>query len=160
MPLWNPFRRTVEQPDQVKAIAIPAQAATFTPQQVAALLASNSLGGQTTGAIVPLPRLDPQVAFGPGLPLIPGAIDPLNPATGRPQPRFNEYPVSSNLPGVEDRLTPWKVLRDAADVGGLARRCIEIRKNEIASLEWGITITRSAVEAARAKDPGRAPAEL
>ncbi|MCX5209808.1 phage portal protein [Kitasatospora sp. NBC_00240] len=150
----------MEQPDQAKALTVPATATTFTPQQVAELLASTTVGGQTTGAIVPLPRLEPQVAFGPGMPLIPGAIDPLDPRTGRPQPRFNDYPVSSNLPGVEDRLVPWKVLRDAADVGGLARRCIEIRKTEVVGLEWAITITKSAVEAARAADPDRAPSEV
>jgi hypothetical protein len=160
VPRWtNPFRRTPAEPDITKAISM-SGAATFTSQQVAALLASSTVGGQTTGAIVPLPRTEPQVAFGPGVPLIPGAIDPLNPRTGRPEPRFNEYPVSSNLPGVNDRLVPWKVLRDAADVGGLARRCIEIRKAEIASLEWSVTITRGAVDAARAAQPDRAPSEV
>lgn len=159
MARWNPFRRPqAEEPDTTKALAIPA-AATFTPQQVAALLASSTAGGQTTGAIVPLPRLEPQVAFGPGVPLIPGAVDPLNPRTGRPEPRLTEYPVSSNILGTDDRLIPWKVLRDAAS-SGLPRRCIEIRKAEVASLEWAITITPAAVEAARAAFPGRAPSEV
>ncbi|WP_198533190.1 phage head morphogenesis protein [Streptomyces sp. AcH 505] len=122
----------------------------FTPDQVAALLSTVVAGRQVTGVSAPLPRVDPQVAFGPGMPLIPSAIDPLRPDSGRPEPRFNEYPVSSNLPGVSDRLVPWKVLRDAADAGGLARRCIEIRKAEVAGLEWTITLTKGAIEAAQA----------
>lgn len=143
------FRRN---PDMTKAIS-PATvpAATYTPTQVASLVnAVQSVAGrQVTGVSNPLPRIDPQVAFGPGVPLIPGAIDPVRPDTGRPEPRFNEYPVSSNLPGVSDRLVPWKVLRDAADAGGLPRRCIEIRKAEVTTLDWAITITKQAVEAAQ-----------
>lgn len=161
MPSWNPFRRNPEPqtPDTTKA-TVPAGGTTFTPQQVAALLASNQPGSQTTGAIVPLPRLEPQVAFGPGVPMIPGAIDPLNPRTGRPEPRFTEYPVSSNLPGNDDRLVPWKVLRDAADIGGLARRCIEIRKAHVSGLDWAITVTKAATEEARASSPDEAPAQV
>lgn len=82
------------------------------------------------------------------MPLIPAAIDPPRPDSGRPEPRFNEYPVSSNLPGM-DRLVPWKVLRDAADSGGLLRRCIEIRKAEVSSLGWTIRLTQKAIERAQ-----------
>lgn len=123
---------------------------TFTAAQVASVANAAATGGpQVTGVALPLPRSDPQVAFGPGVPLFPAAIDPPRPDTGRPEPRFNEYPVTSNLPGVGDRLVPWKVLRDAADAGGLPRRCIEIRKAEVTTLDWAITITKQAVEAAQ-----------
>ncbi|MFI1535572.1 phage minor head protein [Streptomyces anandii] len=137
------------QPSQLSKAATPTGAVTFTSDQVAALLANTRLGGQTTGAFPPLPRTDPPVAFGPGVPLTPAAIDPPRPDSGRPEPRFNEYPVSSNLPGMSDRLVPWKVLRDAADAGGLLRRCIEIRKNEVASLGWTIRLTEKAIERAQ-----------
>ncbi|MFC8676681.1 phage minor head protein [Streptomyces griseorubiginosus] len=138
------------QPAQLNKAAKPAPTAvTFTTEQVAALMAANRLGGQTTGVFPPLPRTDPPVAFGPGVPLYPAAIDPPRPDSGRPEPRFNEYPVSSNLPGMSDRLVPWKVLRDAADVGGLPRRCIEIRKNEVASLAWTVRLSEAAVERAQ-----------
>lgn len=138
------------QPAQLTKAASPAlQGVTFTSEQVAALLANNRLGGQITGTFPPLPRTDPPVAFGPGVPLYPAAIDPPRPDSGRPEPRFNEYPVSSNLPGMSDRLVPWKVLRDAAEVGGLPRRCIEIRKNEVASLAWTIRLTEKAIERAQ-----------
>lgn len=133
--------------------------ATFTGDQVAALLAAG-VAPQTGGGFDPLARLDPQVAFGPGLPLIPAAIDPVRRDTGRPEPRFNEYPVSSNLPGVTDRLVPWKVLRDAAAAGGIPRRCIEIRKADISTLDWAITITKAAVSKAEADNPGAARADV
>ncbi|MGW1525448.1 phage minor head protein [Streptomyces sp. NPDC002159] len=136
------------QPRTLDKVATPG-AVTFTSDQVAALLANNRLGVQTTGVFPPLPRTDPPVAFGPGIPLYPAAIDPPRPDSGRPEPRFNEYPVSSNLPGMSDRLVPWKVLRDAADAGGLLRRCIEIRKAEVSSLGWTIRLTEKAVERAQ-----------
>lgn len=152
MARWNPFRRsTPQQLDATKAIS-PATTpgAVFTAEQVASVANAAARGGQQiTGVSVPLPRTDPQVAFGPGVPLFPAAIDPPRPDTGRPEPRFNEYPVTSNLPGVSDRLVPWKVLRDAADAGGLPRRCIEIRKSEVCTLDWAVTITKQAVEAAQ-----------
>ncbi|MDT0435612.1 MULTISPECIES: phage minor head protein [Streptomyces] len=129
--------------------AASSSAVTFSTEQVAALMAANRLGGQTTGVFPPLPRTDPPVAFGPGVPLYPAAIDPPRPDSGRPEPRLNEYPVSSNLPGMSDRLVPWKVLRDAADAGGLPRRCIEIRKNEVASLGWTVRLTEQAIERAQ-----------
>lgn len=156
MPRWFPSRRRSE-PDTVKA-ATAAQ--TFSPAQVAAMLNAITTAPQVAGGFNPLPRTDPQVAFGPGLPLIPGAIDPLRPDTGRPEPRITEYPVSSNLPGVTDRLVPWKVLRDAADAGGIPRRCIEIRKAEVATLDWAITITKSAVSGAQAAHPSMSRADI
>jgi SPP1 gp7 family putative phage head morphogenesis protein len=145
----------LDQPDTTKSAA-----ATFSPAQVAGLLEAVSVNPQTSAGYAPLPRTDPQVAFGPGLPLIPAAIDPARPDTGRPEPRYNEYPVSSNLPGVTDKLVPWKVLRDAADQGGIPRRCIEIRKAEVATLDWAITISKSAVAAAQAARPDAARADV
>lgn len=160
MARWNPLRALRDaftQPDTTKALN--ATAETYTPQQVATLVTATArAAGEAT--FVPLPRTDPQVPFGPGVPLTPAAIDPLQPGTGRAEPRFNEYPVTSNLPGVGDRLVPWKVLRDAADAGGLPRRCIEIRKAEVTTLDWAITITKEAVEAAQAaSDRPRAEVE-
>lgn len=162
---WNLLRRllgTTEapdaEPDTTKAIA-PAGAQTFTPAQVGTLVAATAQAARTDGTFQPLPRTEPQVPFGPGVPLTPAAIDPLRP-DGRTEPRFNEYPVTSNLPGVGDRLVPWKVLRDAADAGGLPRRCIEIRKAEVTTLDWAVTITKEAVEAAQsASDRPRAEVE-
>ena len=151
------------RPAQIEKAQVPGVgpgATVYTAAQVQALLQSASLGGQVAGGFNPLPRLDPQVAFGPGLPLIPAQIDPVRRDTGRPEPRFNEYPVSSNLPGVTDRLIPWKVLRDAAAAGGIPRRCIQIRKDEIATLNWAISITKQAVAKAEGENPGMARADV
>jgi SPP1 gp7 family putative phage head morphogenesis protein len=162
VPRWFPSlrRRPVRdaEPDTVKAAS--ATSATYTPEQVAALIGSVSAGAQVTGAFSPLPRISPPVAFGPGTPLTPAPLDPLRPDTGRPEPRLTEYPVSTNLPGITDRLVPWKVLRDAAGVGGLARRCIEIRKAEVATLDWTITIAQGAAEKAAADHPGMSRADV
>jgi hypothetical protein len=158
---WIPsFRRSkAVEPDVTKSAGVPASA-TFTPAQVAALLGSVSVNGQVVGQMNPLPRTDPMTAFGPGVPLIPAPLDPVRQDSGRPEPRLTEYQVSTNLPGITDRLVPWKVLRDAAGAGGLARRCIEIRKNEVATLDWTITIEQGAAEKAQADNPGMSRAEI
>lgn len=134
-----------------------APTATFSAEQVAALLAINNVaGGQLAN---PLPRLDPQVPFGPGVPMQIGTIDPLNPDTGRPEPRIYEYPVSINLPGMSDRLVPWKVLRDAAEIP-VVRDCIRIRKNEVTTLEWDIVVSKRALAAHRKKDPDTSSVQI
>ena len=154
------FRRSTDA--EITKAAVPgigSGAQTYTAQQVAALMNAGA-APQTTGSFNPLPRLDPQVAFGPGIALIPAAIDPARRDTGRPEPRFTEYPASSNLPGVTDRLVPWKVLRDAASAGGIPRRCIQIRKDEITTLEWAITISKAAVAKAQADSPSSSRADV
>ena len=132
---------------------------TWTAEQVAAVLQRTvpTAGGQ---AAMPLPRLEPMVPFGPGIPLVPAPINPINPQTGRAEPRAYEYPVAYNLPGFGERLVPWKVLRDAADTIPLFRRCIEIRKAEVATLDWDVTISNKAVERAQRQDPGSARSDV
>jgi len=91
-----------------------------------------------------LGRTDPQVPFGPGLPLIPAPLDPTGPQ-GRTAPRQSEYPISWNLPGFGDRPIPWGTLRAAAQVD-LVRDCISLLKKEISGLEWSIAIAEEAVD--------------
>lgn len=153
-------RSTQAEMNKAAAPGIGPGATTYTGPQVAALLAAVNNAPATNGGFNPLPRLDPQVAFGPGLALIPAAIDPVRRDTARPEPRFTEYPVSTNLPGVTDRLVPWKVLRDAASAGGIPRRCIQIRKDEITTLEWAITVTKQAVAQAEADSPSSSRADV
>lgn len=131
---------------------------TYTAEQVAALMSAKAGGG----AARPLPRLDAfaPVPFGPGVPLVPAPIGPIDPQTGRAQPRAYEYPVAYNLPGFGDRLIPWKVLRDAADQIPLFRRCIQIRKDEVATLDWDVTISAKAVERAQRQDPNSARSDI
>lgn len=86
----------------------------------------------------------PDVPFGPGMPIRPYPINPPE-DNGRPLPRRYELPVSWNLPGATDREVPWTVLRRLAEVS-LVRRCIEIRKAEMISLDWNFGVTASAVQ--------------
>jgi len=129
-------------------------------EQVRAL---TQAANQQTGTALPLPR-DPRWAsapFGPGTPLIPSALDAPRTDTGRAEPRIWQYPVSWNLPGTNNRLHPWPLLRSAADGISLFRRCIEIRKDHMTGLDWDVVISQSAVETAQGAEPdtGRADVE-
>lgn len=97
---------------------------------------------ERTSDFVPLPR-EPQWPYGPGVPLLPIGIDPRLPS-GRTQPRISEFPISVNLQ-LSRQLRPWKVLRDAAEID-VIRRCCEVRKNHLTSLDWDITLSDKAVE--------------
>lgn len=95
----------------------------------------------------PMPR-DPRLAsvpFSPGIPLIPGAINPVN-SDGRADPRRYEYQVAQNINVSETRLVPFKTLRAAADQIDILRRCIEVLKNKTMGLEWDITLGTDAVD--------------
>jgi hypothetical protein len=141
-----------------KAAARPvAPAATFTAEQVQALLQSQNKTGQLATM---LPRTDPQVPFGPGLPLQPSLIDPpRDDGSGRSEPRIYEYPVTINLPGVSDRHVPWKVLRDAAEIP-IVRDCIRIRKSKLAAREWDIVITKRALQTYKQQDPDTSSVQI
>jgi hypothetical protein len=137
----------------------------FTPDQVAAMLRAVTNGqisaGQVGGLAVPLPRSPyDNVPFGPGTPLPVQPINPVNPATGRAEPRQYNYPVSWNLPGIQDRIVPFSVLRAAADQISLFRRCIEIRKTEVGTLAWDIVLSQTAIERAMAERPSDTRADV
>ena len=130
----------------VKAPNLPAGANTMTEAQM------RSAGGIATtqygfGTSVPLPR-DPLLAsvpFAPGMPLIPGSLNPLG-ERGRPDPRRFEFLVAQNINVSENRLVPFKTLRAAADQIDILRRCIEVRKAKITGLKWDIVISEAATE--------------
>jgi SPP1 gp7 family putative phage head morphogenesis protein len=107
-----------------------------------------------------MPWSDPDAAFGPGRPIAPAAIDPVN-ERGRTEPRTYQYPVAWNLQIGEQRHVPFTILRKAADVD-LVRRCIEIRKADIVGLAWDITLSDNAVRVAmdRTNERNRARAAL
>lgn len=147
----------------VKAQNFPAtRGATFTADQVAQMASALARTSNTVAPAQPLPRYDfnKMVPFGPGVPLSPAPINPVDPVTGRALPRQWEYPVAWNLPGFGERLIPWKVLRDAADLITLFRRCIEIRKAEVATLDWDVTISAKAIERAQRQEPGTAKKDI
>jgi len=123
---------------------VPAGAVTMTEAQM-----RNSPNVQTQGygTQVPLERDNTMlnVPFSPGIPIIPGAINPLQ-DRGRPDPRRYEYQVAQNINITETRLVPFKTLRAAADQIDILRRCIEVLKSKITSLTWDIVIAEGAAE--------------
>ena len=126
-----------------KAPNLPAGSVTMTEQQ---MRQAGSIG-QSYGNNTPLPR-NPWLAmvpFGPGLPITPGAINPLR-EDGRPDPRRYEYQVAQNINITETKLVPFKTLRAAADQIDILRRCVEVIKNKVVSLEWDIVLGTDASE--------------
>jgi hypothetical protein len=122
---------------------LPAGAVVMTEQQMRDANTQNTYGQQT-----PLKRnpLMAGVPFGPGMPILPGAINPLR-ADGRPDPRRYEYQVAQNINiGSEQKLVQFKTLRGAAEQIDIVRRCIEVLKAKISGLDWDITIAEDASE--------------
>ena len=110
----------------------------------------------TYGSNNPLPR-NPwlnMVPFGPGTPIIPGAINPVNEQTGRPEPRRFEYQVAQNINVTATRLVPFQTLRAAADSIDILRRCIEVTKNKLSGLDWDIVLAQDASEKIAAESGG------
>ena len=102
---------------------------------------------QSYGNSVGLPR-DPLLAnvpFTPGVPLVPGAINPLG-ERGRPDPRRYEYQVAQNINVTPTRLVPFSTLRAAADQIDIIRRCIEVIKHKMSGLDWDIVLGSDAAE--------------
>lgn len=120
-----------------------------------ALRQQSALRGQLA---VPLPRDDYPYEFGPSIPLNPSPLDPTG-LSGRAEPRLYEYPVSWNLPGQDNRLIPWRTLRQAGD-HPLIRSAITVRKAEVAGLEWDFKLARRAVDEAMQDAPGTSRLEI
>jgi hypothetical protein len=130
--------------------ALPAGAVTLTEQQ---MRNAGSIG-QSYGNNVPLSRESfIPVAFGPGVPITPGAINPLR-DDGRPDPRRYEYQVAQNINVTETRLIPFKTLRAAADQIDILRRCVEVSKSKLVGLEWDIVLASDASEKIAAESGG------
>lgn len=131
--------------DTDKAPNLPAGAVAMTEQQMT--MTQGSIG-QSYGTNVPLPRnpWEAMVPFGPANPMTPGAINPLNPLTGRPEPRRYEYQVAQNINITATRVVPFEVLRATADQVDVIRRCIEVIKSKVISLEWDIVLGADAAE--------------
>ena len=131
--------------DIEKAPRLPAGSVTMTEQE---MRQSGLAMQQTYGNSVALPRapFSATVPFGPGMPITPGAINPIDPATGRPMPRRYEYQVAQNINITETRLVPFKTLRAAADQIDILRRCIEVTKSKLTGLEWDIVLGADASE--------------
>lgn len=136
----------LEQADVEKKSPFPPGSTMTDAKAIVTALAANSVPNSAYTQAQPLPRMEPMVPFGPGIPVPPSPLNPLRPE-GRPFPRQFEFPVSWNLPGQGQRLLPFQVLRDFADRVDAARFCVEIRKGEIVALDWDIVLRPEAIEA-------------
>ena len=129
------------------ATQIAKAAPTATPISEAQMRQAAGVNQQGYGNSVGLPR-DPNMAnvpFTPGVPLIPGAINPVR-ADGRPDPRRYEYQVAQNINITPTRLIPFETLRAAADQIDILRRCIEVLKAKMVGLDWDIVLAEDAIE--------------
>ena len=101
----------------------------------------------------PLPRMSSDFGsqLGPSAPFLPAPLDPVFDDSGRALPRIWEYPVAWNL-DLNQRSTPWTVLRSMADQIDIIHRCIEIRVAELTKLTWTFTIEDSTVTAIMAEE--------
>lgn len=154
MGLRDRIARALATQDIEKGPNLPAGATTIGTD---ALMAQTGLAMQQTyGNNVALPRapFSATVPFGPGNPIIPGAINPVNPLTGRPEPRRYEYQVAQNINIVPTRLVPFTTLRDAADSIDILRRCIEVTKSKMNGLQWDIVLGSDASEKIAAESGG------
>lgn len=154
MGLRDRIARVLATTDISKGPNLPAGSVVTTTDQ---LMAQSSLAMQQTyGNNVALPRSPymSTVPFGPGLPIVPGAINPVDPVTGRPMPRRYEYQVAQNINLVPTRLVPFTTLRAAADQIDILRRCIEVTKNKLTGLDWDITLGNDASEKIVAESGG------
>lgn len=102
--------------------------------------------GSATGLNVPLEREGQwaNVPFAPAMPLIPSSINPAG-DRGKPDPRKWEFEVAQNINVSGGRLVPFKILRQSSEQIDIIRRCIEVLKNKVSTLEWSIDLTPSAV---------------
>jgi hypothetical protein len=120
--------------------------ATDISQTVRALTGWNGdidIGGD--GRPLPRPAAWTHSQFGPNWPLPAEPLDLPRPDTGQAEPRIYQYPVAWNLQYFNDRPVDWEVLRKAAD-SPLFRACIELRKTEVAALEWTFDVDDATVE--------------
>lgn len=139
----------------VKAPNLPAGSGTMSLQEMqqAAGIAQSQYGSNVSTALPRNPVLS-NVPFAPGMPIYPGAINPLRQDSGRPDPRRYEFQVAQNINVSDNRLVPFKTLRAVSDQIDIVRRCIEVRKAKIAGLDWDIVLSESATERIIAESGG------
>lgn len=129
----------------------------------AEMVSRSGIMNQQYGQSTALPRnaVWPTVPFTPGNPLIPGAINPVR-EDGRADPRRYEYQVAQNINITPTKLVPFQTLRQTADQVDIIRRCLEVIKNKITSMNWDIVLSEDASEkisAESGKDHVRAMAD-
>jgi hypothetical protein len=143
-----------------KAPRLPAGSVTMTESE---MVNRSNMMSQGYGDSAALPRnpIWPNVPFNPGNPLIPGNINPPR-LDGRADPRRYEYQVAQNINITPTKLVPFETLRSTADQVDIIRRCLEVVKNKITSMDWDIVLSDDASESLAAesgKDHVRAMAD-
>jgi hypothetical protein len=109
-----------------------------------------SAGGY--GPFLPRPsRTFTDGAFGPMSPIQPVPVDTPPPGGEFPDPRWWQPRVGWNLPTLPRTeglsLASFDTLYTLSNKYSVARRCIELRKEEIRGLEWQIELTTKAAKA-------------
>ena len=122
-----------------KALNLPVGAVTQTEQQIAAQVPTS---GTTATPLERRPE-DYIVPFAPGRPLIPSLIN-VPREDGRSAPRRSEFPVAWNLQITEQRVVPFRLLRDVADGSDIVRKCIEVVKSAVIGMQWDIVMSPDA----------------
>lgn len=93
-------------------------------------------------------------AFAPFSPILPVPVDQPPEGLPRAQPRrwqpYPGYNLPIGQPGTEGyKLASFQTLKALSEYYSVMRTCLEIRKNEIRSLEWDIVLTPDAAKAYR-----------
>ena len=127
--------------------------ATTTAAQPATMPGGQGLLQTVGNQANPLPR--PATSFGsqlgPAAPFLPAPLDPVYDDSGRALPRVWEYPVAWNL-DLNQRTTPWSVLRSMADQIDIIHRAIELKVAELTKLDWSFTVEDSTINEIMAAD--------
>jgi hypothetical protein len=146
MGIFDRFAKRVAE-EISKAPVADGGGGTMTMQQMQAVagIAQTQYGSNVSTALPRSPQLA-NVPFAPGMPIYPGAINPLREDTGRPDPRRYEFQVAQNINVSDNRLVPFKTLRAVSDQIDIVRRCIEVRKAKLTGLNWDIVLSEAATE--------------
>jgi hypothetical protein len=141
--LLDRFAQKVAQ-EIVKSPSLPAGAVAMTEQQMRGPLVGSQTSFGQSAALERNPNSG-NVPFAPGVPIIPGAINPPR-ADGRPDPRRYEYQTAQNINITATRLTPFDTLRASADQIDIIRRCVEVTKAKILGIDWDFVLAEDASE--------------
>ena len=127
-----------------KAPRLPAGSVTMSESE---MVNRSNMTRQSYGDSAALPRnpMWANVPFNPGNPIIPGNINPPR-LDGRADPRRYEYQVAQNINITPTKLVPFETLRSTADQVDIIRRCLEVVKNKITSMDWDIVLSDDASE--------------
>src|SRR5438034_736667 len=153
MEIQRSFGTTMPKPDLFKALVQPPVGKTDLSAQAYAMTLSQY---QTASIGRSLPRpadVFNAPAFGPSTPIQPFPVDvPTDQDTL--EPRIWQYPVSWNLPIPPRAYEPvsFDLLRALARYVDIVRRAIEVRKNEVANIDWDIVVRDDDLAESEGKD--------